>query len=112
MWNVLRVPAFWWIVASGALINFLLYAVATFLPAFFGRIHGLNVRAAGLATGAVFLTGGVVGGSLGGFWGDSIVPRRPNGRMLAAALSSLAAAPLPDVAVRQRPGRLALTTAL
>ncbi len=112
MWNVLRVPTFWWIVASGALINFNLYAVATFLPAFFGRIHGLNVRDAGLATGAVFLTGGVVGGSLGGFWGDSIVRRRPNGRMLAAALASLAAAPLSYVAVRQGPGRLALTIAL
>lgn len=112
VWEVLRVPTFWWIVASGALINFNLYAVATFLPAFFGRIHGLNVRDAGLATGMVFLTGGVAGGSLGGFWGDAIVRRRPNGRMQAASLAALLAVPLSYWAVQQGRGGLALTIAL
>ena len=112
VWHVLRVPTFWWIIASGIFVNFNLYAVATFLPAFFQRIHSLNLRDANLATGAIFLIGGAVGGSVGGFWGDSIVRRRPNGRMLAAALAALAAVPFSYVAVSQGAGRLALTISL
>jgi len=112
VWRLFLVPTFWWIIFSGIFVNFNLYAVATFLPAFFSRIHGLNVRDAGLATGAIFLFGGVVGGSLGGFWGDSIVRRRPNGRMLAAALAALAAVPFSYVAVSQGAGHLALTISL
>jgi MFS family permease len=111
VWQVLRVPTFWWIIASGIFVNFNLYAVATFLPAFFQRIHGLNLRDANLATGAIFLVGGLAGGSLGGLWGDSIVRRRPNGRMLSAALAALAAVPFSYVAVSQGAGHLALTIA-
>jgi MFS family permease len=106
------VPTFWWIIASGIFVNFNLYAVATFLPAFFQRIHGLNLRDANLATGAIFLIGGTAGGSLGGFCGDSIVRRRTNGRMLAAALAALAAVPFSYVAVSQGAGHLAPTITL
>jgi MFS family permease len=110
--QVLRVPTFWWIVASGVLVNFILYALATFLPAFFGRIYHLKVGAAGIATGVVYLTGGVLGGSLGGFWGDSIVHRRADGRMLVAALAALCAAPLVYFGIRSPLGMLPLTIAL
>src|SRR6266849_5454075 len=48
IWQVLRIPTFWWIIASGALVNFNLYAIGTFLPAFFGRIHKMNVAQAGI----------------------------------------------------------------
>jgi MFS family permease len=112
VWQLFRVPTFWWIIASGIFVNFNLYAVATFLPAFFQRIHSLNLRDANLATGAIFLIGGTAGGSVGGFWGDSIVRRRPNGRMLAASLAALVAVPLSYVAVSQGVGHLALTISL
>src|SRR5260370_4594496 len=39
IWAVLRVPTFWWIAISGALVNFNLYSIGTFFPAFFSRIH-------------------------------------------------------------------------
>ncbi len=48
IWQVLRIPTFWWIILSGALVNFNLYAIGTFLPAFFGRIHKMNVAHAGI----------------------------------------------------------------
>jgi predicted MFS family arabinose efflux permease len=110
--QVLRVPTFWWIIASGVLVNFILYALATFLPAFFGRIYHLKVGAAGIATGVVYLIGGVLGGSLGGFWGDSIIRRRADGRMLLAALAALCAAPLAYFGIRQPLGMLPLTIVL
>ncbi len=33
MWRVLKMPTLWWIIASGALINFNMYAIGTFMPA-------------------------------------------------------------------------------
>ncbi len=39
MWRVLKIPTLWWIIASGALLNFNMYAIGTFMPAMFGRIY-------------------------------------------------------------------------
>jgi MFS family permease len=110
--DVLSIPTFWWIVVSGALVNFNLYAVGTFLPAFMGRIHHLKVGPANIATGVVYAVGGLLGGIIGGFWGDSIARRRPDGRMLIAAGAALAAAPLAYFGVRQSLGALPLAVAL
>jgi len=106
IWQVLRIPTFWWIIASGALVNFNLYAIGTFLPAFFGRIHKMNVAHAGIMTGVVYTVGGLLGGTLGGFWGDSIVRRRPDGRMLVASVAALAAVPLCYFGIRQSLGNI------
>jgi MFS family permease len=111
-WQVLGIPTFWWIVISGVLVNFILYAIATFLPAFFGRVHHLQVGSAGIATGVVYAAGGLLGGTVGGFWGDSIIRRRADGRMLVAALAALAAAPLAFFGIRQSAGALALAVPL
>src|SRR6516165_2868656 len=40
MTAILKIPSMWWIIASGALLNFNMYAIATFLPAFLSRLHG------------------------------------------------------------------------
>jgi predicted MFS family arabinose efflux permease len=106
IWQVLRIPTFWWIIASGALVNFNLYAIGTFLPAFFGRIHKMNVAHAGIMTGVVYMVGGLLGGTLGGFWGDSIVRRRPDGRMLVASVAALVAVPLSYFGIRQSLGNI------
>src|SRR5205807_8476725 len=47
--KVLETPTFWWIIASGALVNFNPYAIGTFLPAFFARIHHLSLARSGYA---------------------------------------------------------------
>jgi len=107
-WQVLRVPTFWLIIVSGALVNFNLYAVATFLPAFFSRVHHVNVGRAGVLTGVVYAVGGLLGGTLGGLWGDIIVRRRrTSGRLQLAAVAALAAVPLSYLGVRQQLGALA-----
>lgn len=93
MWTVLRIPTLWWIIASGALLNFNMYAIGTFLPAFLGRVHGLSLANSGIATGVVYLIGGVAGGMAAGFLGDSVLYRRRNGRMLGAAMFAVVAVP-------------------
>lgn len=93
MWSVLRIPTLWWIIASGALLNFNMYAVGTFLPAFMSRIHHASLAESGVITGFVYLAGGVSGGLAAGAWGDRIARRRKEGRLVSAAMIALAAAP-------------------
>jgi MFS family permease len=112
IWQVLRVPTFWWIAISGALVNFNLYAIGTFLPAFFGRIHRMNVAQAGIATGLIYAIGGVAGGSLAGVLGDRIVHRSRSGRMLIAAVAALVSVPLSYFGIHQGYGQLTLAVVL
>jgi len=106
MWAILRIPTLWWIIVSGALLNFNMYAIATFLPAFMSRIHGLSLASSGIASGLVYLSGGLAGCVTAGYLGDAIVRRRRDGRLRIAAMTSLAAAPLAAFAVLQPRGSL------
>ncbi len=93
MWVVLKIPTLWWIIASGALVNFNMYAIGTFMPAMFGRIYHLNVGSAGIQTGIVYLIGGIAGGLLGGFSGDHIIHSHKNGRLWMCAAFAFIGAP-------------------
>lgn len=106
MWTILRIPTLWWIIASGALLNFSMYAIASFLPAFLSRIHGLSLASSGIASGSVYLSGGVTGCVAAGYLGDFIIRRRKDGRLRIAAMTSLAAAPLAFFGVLQPRGSL------
>ncbi len=112
VWQVLRIPTLWWIIASGALINFNMYAYGTFLPAFLSRIHGLSLARAGVATGIAYAIGGIAGGTLAGAWGDRIIHSRKDGRMLGASALALLGAPLAYFGIIQPRGRLLLAIAL
>ena len=106
MWSILRIPTLWWIIASGVLLNFSAYSIASFLPAFLSRVHGLSLAASGVASGVVYIFGGVIGGTLAGVLGDSIVRRRADGRLLVASIASLVAAPLACLAILQPSGAI------
>jgi len=106
MWTILRIPTLWWIIASGALLNFSLYAVSTFLPAFLSRIHGLSLASSGIATGIIYITGGLAGCAIAGYLGDAAIRRRRDGRLRVAAMTSLAAAPFACFGVLQPAGSL------
>jgi MFS family permease len=112
MWSVLRIPTLWWIIASGVFINFNMYAMGTFLPAFLSRIHGVSLAGSGIATGVVYLIGGVAGGTLAGMWGDRIIERRRNGRLLSAAAFAALGAPLAYLAIVLPAGSLLAATVL
>lgn len=93
VWKILRIPTMWWIILSGALVNFNMYALGSFLPAFLSRVHGLSLRESGFATGMIYGIGGICGGILAGSWGDRIVKKRPDGRLRLAAALTLVAVP-------------------
>ena len=106
VWKLLRLPTLWWIIASGVFLNFNMYAIGTFLPAFLSRVHGMSLASSGIATGFVFLIGGLGGGLSAGYLGDFIVQRRKDGRMLCAAIAALIAVPLSCAGILQPAGSL------
>jgi MFS family permease len=94
IYAVLRIRTLWWIILSGALLNFNMYALATFLPAFMTRLHGYSVARAGVTSGIVYLIGGVFGGLVGGHLGDRVATNARNARLWMAAIVALLGAPI------------------
>jgi MFS family permease len=112
VWSILRIPTLWWIIASGALVNFNMYAYGTFLPAFLARIHGVSLARSGITTGIIYAIGGIAGGTIAGSWGDRIIRRRANGRMLAGSLIALVGGPVAFFGIVQPRGSLLLAASL
>lgn len=93
MWAVARVPTLWWIILSGALLNFNMYALGTFVPAFLSRIHHVSLAQSGIYTGITYAVGGVAGTVLAGWLGDRVIRHRLNGRLLWAGWMAIIGAP-------------------
>jgi MFS family permease len=96
----------WWIIASGALHNFNMYAIGAFLPAFLIRYHHTSLQAAGFISAVVAGSVGAIGMLAGGWLGDAMVRRRANGRMLVATIALLVSAPSSALALAQPAGAL------
>jgi MFS family permease len=105
-WNVLRIPTMLWIIASGAVSNFMAYAMATFLPAFLSRYHALSLRTSAAIAAVVLGAVGVPGLLLGGWAADRMRRARPNGRLLVSAAALFIAAPCMYLALRRSAGDL------
>ena len=91
--RVLSIPTMLWIIASGALHNFNMYAIGGYLAVYLMRVHGQDVQVAGWVAMAVYGLCGVPGMILGGVLGDAVLRRRRNGRMLVAAVAIATAVP-------------------
>jgi predicted MFS family arabinose efflux permease len=102
--ELLAIPSFPWIVASGAVHNFNMYAISSFLSPLLMRRHGLGVGEAGLYSTLVYGLAGAVGLYAGGAASDRLQQRRRDGRLLLSAVSALASAPLALVALRRPAG--------
>jgi len=107
-WSVIRIPALWWIIASGALLNFVMYAFSAFVASFLMRVHGISVSSTGVAAGLLFGIGGLLGGLIGGPVGDWVVHKREDGRMLVASLAALISAPVGYLAILEPVASIAI----
>lgn len=104
---VLSIPTMWWLIASGALHNFNMYALAVFLSPFLMRFHGVDLRNAGLVAMAVYGLSGSGGLLLGGFAADAARARRVDGRLLIGTAAVAVAAPLMLVSLLRPAGDVA-----
>lgn len=109
---VLSIPTMWWIIASGALFNFKLYALSGFLPAFLSRYHLLNLKESNNMSAVVFGAAGVCGLLGGGWMADRLSRRWPTGRLLFGALALGLASPFLYLALAKPAGAIAGFTVL
>jgi MFS family permease len=105
--RVLRLPTMWWIILSGALHNFNMYALGTFIASFLIRYHKLDVAQAGSILGVVYGCG-ALGIFAGGWLGDRAYRRSVRGRLNVAWLGIAAAVPCLLLALVAPRGEVAL----
>jgi MFS family permease len=105
---LLGIPAFWWIAASGAIVNFALYSFSSFFPSFLTRFHHLSIARAGVWAGLGSGVAGILGALAAGSLGDQVRSNLGRVRMRLAAAASLAAAPAALAALAAPAGEIAV----
>jgi MFS family permease len=90
--QVLGLPTMWWLIASGALHNFNMYALGTFLASFLKRYHQVSVERAGQMSGLVYGFG-ALGIFAAGWLGDRAFRHGVSGRLHVAWIGLAAAVP-------------------
>lgn len=90
---VLSTPTMRWLIISGALHNFNMYAIGSFLTPYLMRYHGIDIRSANFVSMVVYGLSGAPGLILGGIIGDAVMKRRANGRLLVGAFAIVASVP-------------------
>ena len=101
---VLSTPTMRWLIISGALHNFNMYAIGSFITPFLMRYHGADIRSANFVSMVVYGLSGAPGLILGGIAGDAVMKRRANGRLLVGALAILASLPFLYLALGRKGG--------
>jgi MFS family permease len=92
--TLLSIPTLWWLILSGALHNFNMYALGSFMAPLLMRYHGAGLREAGLMTMCLYGLSGIPGLLIGGALADRWGMKRRDGRLLVAAIASAVSAPL------------------
>jgi len=100
---VLSSPTMLWLIISGALHNFNMYAIGAFITPFLMRYHGADIQTANFVSMIIYGLLGAPGLLLGGFIGDAAMKRRKDGRMLVGTFAILASVPFILLALG-RPG--------
>ena len=96
---LMKIPTLRWIVISGALQNFNVYAVNAFLPAYLMRWHKLSLAQVGFVSAMVLGASGLVSLVVGGIVADKLHHWRRDGRLLFASVAIALHAPLLYVAL-------------
>lgn len=105
---VLSIPTMWWLIISGALHNFNMYAIGSFLAPYLMRYHALDVSNAGMVSMVVYGLAGAPGLLLGGYFGDAVLRKRKDGRLLVGAIFLAVSVPFVYFALTQPPQSTAM----
>jgi MFS family permease len=101
---VLSIPSIWPIIASGALHNFNMYAIGSFIAPLMIRYHKVDIAQAGYYSMVVYGFSGIPGLIFGGVLADRLTKKYPGGRMILSAVMFFLAAPLTYLAVNAGAG--------
>lgn len=92
--ELLRVPAFLALLASGWFCSFAGYAYVAWGPALVQRYRGFSARQAGLALGITLVVGGTSGIAAGAYLSDLLAKLRPWGRPIIIPVGFVLGAPV------------------
>src|SRR5436190_10918807 len=101
---LLSIPTLLWIIVSGALHNFNMYALGAFVSPFIIRFHKMSPLTAGWVAAAVYGFSGIVGLTLGGALADRLYQKRVDGRLIVGAVAVAICAPLMFLGLMQASG--------
>jgi MFS family permease len=90
---VLSIPTMLWIIVSGALHNFNMYALGSFVAPFLVRFHRVSFLNAGWVAAAVYGFSGTIGLVAGGALADRLYRRRVDGRLIVGTAAIVICAP-------------------
>jgi MFS family permease len=107
--RILRLPTMWWIILSGALHNFNMYALGTFLASLLKRYHQVSIEQAGQISGLVYGCG-ALGIFAAGWLGDRAFRRSVSGRLHVAWIGLALSIPCLLLALVAPPGAYASCT--
>jgi MFS family permease len=91
---ILASPTMRWLIISGAVHNFNMYAIGAFITPYLMRYHKVDIQTANFVSMIVYGVMGAPGLLIGGLIGDAAMKKRTDGRLLVAAFAVLLAAPL------------------
>jgi len=91
---VLSIPTILWIIVSGALHNFNMYALGAFVSPFLVRFHHMTFFNAGWVAAGVYGFSGIIGLTGGGWLADRLYAKRVDGRMIVGTAAIVICAPL------------------
>ncbi len=103
---ILASPTMRWLILSGALHNFNMYAIGAFITPYLMRYHGVDILTANLVSMVVYGLLGAPGLLLGGFIGDAAMKKRSDGKLLVATFAILLSAPLVFLALNMASGNI------
>lgn len=90
---ILKTPTMFWLILSGALHNFIMYALGGFLTPYLMRHHKLDIAEAGYAATIIYGVLTTPGLLLGGFIGDWAKKKRADGALLVVTIAILLSIP-------------------
>lgn len=88
-----RKPAYWYLVVSGIIIQFIAYGMASFYAGFFVRVFDIGYTELGIKLGIVTAISGGFGAWVGGRVGDWMNRKTPAGALIASAAALVLAVP-------------------
>ena len=94
-----NIPTYWVLIGALVFSFFTIGGTSYWLPSYCVDTFKLKVGQAGLLSGAVLVSSGLIGTVVGGWLADFAQRRRPEGRLLIAALGFLIGAPLVLIAL-------------
>jgi MFS family permease len=97
--TILKIPTYLILLAALTFSFFTIGATSFWLPQYLVDSFTVSIQVAGILSGIVLVTSGLIGTLLGGYLADRAQRTRPEGRLIVAAIGLLVGAPLTLVAL-------------